>query len=361
MASHHLIRDAPITTHRRDHGPWDRVRYLWVQHLKPRIWRRRMPDGTEAQAREALAPQLEPTKKLPNELQWLLDAPLFIDSVQVEAFYDAVLRPDYEGDTLVLRDSVSTEAAFESGLKVGAGIPWFGKGEVDLSATLGRTRGHEREGTVHVVSNAYRHLLALAMHYAGSKPDRLVLAHPQDPDRSVKAANGDTVDLTDPSFATTTPRALIFLDLPAKTKFIPTAVELEDGRVQTLFGELAAAQQVAGDQAPWGYPATDASEDERNRYWQWYADYFRNSAALEVVENAVGEGTRLSWIDFRVPLGTDSKRSGPSMHLHIRARGGYDTGTFAYNLVGRGFRHGIRIVGTLKSEPDLNVLAIFDR
>jgi hypothetical protein len=320
-----------------------------------------MPDEARNRAQAALEPQPEPTKTLPYELQWLLDAPLFIDALQVEAFYDAVLRPDYAGDTVVLRDSVSTEAEFEGGLKVSAGIPWFGKGEVDLGASLGQTRGHEREGTVRIVSNAYRHLLALAMHYAGSKPDRLVLAHPHEPAREIKTAVGDPVDLTDLQFVTTTPRALVFLDLLPGAKFIPTAVELEDGRVRTVFSELAAAQQVAGEQAPWDYPKTDASDEERNRYWQWYADYFRNRAALDVVEKAAGDGKRFSWIDFRIPLGTDPKASGPFMHLHIAARGGFDTGVFAYNLVGRGFKHGIRIVGTLKSEPDLNVLAIFDR
>ena len=46
------------------------------------------------------------------------------------------------------------------------------------------------------------------------------------------------------------------------------------------------------------------------------------------------------------------------MHLHLGARGKYDTGVFAYNLVNRTFKHGVRLVGTLKSEPDLNVLAI---
>lgn len=44
--------------------------------------------------------------ELPRELLWLLDAPLFIDEKQVEAFYDAVLRPDYERTSLTLNDSV---------------------------------------------------------------------------------------------------------------------------------------------------------------------------------------------------------------------------------------------------------------
>ena len=42
------------------------------------------------------------------------------------------------------------------------------------------------------------------------------------------------------------------------------------------------------------------------------------------------------------------------------AHGDYDTGVFAYNLVRRGERYGLRIVGSLKSQPSLNVLAIYE-
>lgn len=33
---------------------------------------------------------------------------------------------------------------------------------------------------------------------------------------------------------------------------------------------------------------------------------------------------------------------------------------FAYNLISRGERYGLRIVGSLKSQPALNVLAIYE-
>jgi hypothetical protein len=76
------------------------------------------------------------------------------------------------------------------------------------------------------------------------------------------------------------------------------------------------------------------------------------------VEGAGDEGQKIAWIAFRVPL---AGNAGPFMHLHIAARGKYDTGVFGYNFIRRGHKHGLRIVGTLKSEPDLNVLAIFER
>ena len=48
-------------------------------------------------------------------------------------------------------------------------------------------------------------------------------------------------------------------------------------------------------------------------------------------------------------------------HLHVDAHGDYDTGVFAYNLIRRGWRFGLRIVGSLKSQLALNVLAIYEK
>lgn len=78
---------------------------------------------------------------------------------------------------------------------------------------------------------------------------------------------------------------------------------------------------------------------------------------MVVVEEAAAENGRIRWIDYRVPLTED----GDTLHLHLCPSGNYDTGTFAYNFVKRGYKHGLRLVGTLKSEPDMNVLAIYDK
>ncbi len=53
--------------------------------------------------------------------------------------------------------------------------------------------------------------------------------------------------------------------------------------------------------------------------------------------------------------------TGEMLHLHVVAHGDYDTGVFAYNLVRRGERYGMRIVGSLKSQPALNVLALYEK
>src|SRR5262249_33210858 len=99
-------------------------------------------------------------------------------------------------------------------------------------------------------------------------------------------------------------------------------------------------------------------QEERKHYWGWYRQRFRPRAAVQIVEKTIAKpGGRIRWIDYRVPIGSDDT----TLHLHLNAREQFDTGVFAYNLVQRGYKHGLRLVGTLKSEPDLNVLAIFEK
>jgi hypothetical protein len=78
---------------------------------------------------------------------------------------------------------------------------------------------------------------------------------------------------------------------------------------------------------------------------------------MVAVEEASSHKGRIRWIDYRLPV----TRAGDTLHLHVCPAGRYDTGVFAYNLIKRGFKHGLRLVGTLKSEPDMNVLAIYDK
>jgi hypothetical protein len=61
-------------------------------------------------------------------------------------------------------------------------------------------------------------------------------------------------------------------------------------------------------------------------------------------------------MDYRVTFGT-----GQTLHLHVAAHGDYDTGVFAYHIIRRGERYGLRIVGSLKSQPSLNVLVRWPR
>jgi hypothetical protein len=89
----------------------------------------------------------EPRKKeLPREILWLLDAPMFIDERQVDAFYDAVVRPDYEGTSVTLSESVNRSATFGGEVTLGAALPWFAKAEATAKAggEIGREHGQQR-------------------------------------------------------------------------------------------------------------------------------------------------------------------------------------------------------------------------
>src|SRR5439155_11572195 len=97
------------------------------------------------------------SEELPEQLLWLVDAPMFIDEKQVDAFYDAVVRPDYEGTSVTLSDSLSKSAKIGAEMTVGAALPWFGKAELkgEASGELARERGQQR--TLRPVSNSFRH------------------------------------------------------------------------------------------------------------------------------------------------------------------------------------------------------------
>ena len=97
---------------------------------------------------------------------------------------------------------------------------------------------------------------------------------------------------------------------------------------------------------------------ERREYWKWFDKNFSAERAMIAVEDASKEAkSRIQWIDYRVPLTAE----GETLHLHISPQGKFDTGVFAYNFIKRGFKHGLRLVGTLKSEPDMNVLTIYEK
>lgn len=298
---------------------------------------------------------VQPVPPLPAELLWLLDAPLFIDSVQVEAFYDAVLRPDYEGASLTLADKVNRDVKVGAETTVGAAIPWFTKAEGTLSAESTRSNAHEQEATLNVVSNPYRHLLALAIHYSTEKNNRLVLCRA---DGTAQAGGVEiTGKWTEDDFIEQSPRALLLLDLPPGTKLIPAALELDSGEVVLLFKTFAERLEALEAGAAPDYPGSDATEEQRALYWGWFDNNFKDREATIVIEDATKKN-KIAWIDFRMPLVQPSETF---LHLHIAPRSGYATGAFAYNFINRTFKHGARIVGTLKCEPDLNVLAIFEK
>lgn len=338
---------------------------------------------------------------LPENLLWLADAPLFIDNDQVERFYDAVVRPEAKSGQVTLQiteekaSRISAKVAGEASGKASAkgklspgmlldflsnAFP-FVKAEVELGAELqakaGGEGGYERnkrrvEGetlTLHHIETPQRQLEHLALHYLVNHTQRICFV------TDTRSEGWRSAELI-----SDVPRTLAFIDLPGQeqalreglpvTRLIPTAAEFGNGEVLSLFAELTAEN---GERPP-KYPDVDADKyrratpaerqamvqalpSQRKEYWAWFEANFNANRAMQVVEKASALRGGLRWIDFRVPLTLE----GDTLHLHVAPSQNYPTGTFAYNFIKRGHKHGLRLVGTLKSEPDMNVLAVYEK
>lgn len=309
-----------------------------------------------------------------NKLSWLADVPLFIDETQVGRFHDAVLRPDYQL-TKVLQNA-SSEKLKE--LKGSLGLD--GKGKVSLPAYLqvfglnadveatgkaegGLTRSSkygESEGREYVtIISAERQLEDLTTYYLLHHKNRIIFD--DGPLEGVLTAGTEWFHY-DSGIVRAVPRAIGFLDLPEGIKLIPTAAEFTNGKISILYktlhqrltGETGGPKEQYPSDLKDGLPALRKA---RKDYWTSFDRYFDERKAMIVIEEAASENGRINWIDFRLPLSSE----GDTLHLHICPQGKYDAGVFGYNFVTRGFKHGLRLVGTLKSEPDMNVLSVYEK
>ena len=241
------------------------------------------------------------------------------------------------------RDSTTARLA----AKLTALFPWL-RVDADAEARRTTTKGRQEGENIVLqpVESATRQLVELSLHYLVNQRDRIrLIGHGSPlPDRDAVGAS---------------PRMIAFVDACAGSRFLPQAAELNDGRVVTFFDPLIEILKQDGGVLPVGYPentTTEGGKLQRDAYWEWFSDRWNADKAVKVVEDIIGDGGRPRWVDYRARLHT-----GETLHLHVVARGDYDTGVFAYNLIRRGERYGLRIVGSLKSQPALNVLAIYDK
>lgn len=286
---------------------------------------------------------------LPRALMWIKDAPMFIDEANLARLYDAVIRPTFR-ESGPREITISEEQKNELVGKIKAGgslhIPsWlsslFSAG-LDLGAegSVGRTGtdGQKSVLRLEAITTPERQLEQLTIFYLVKRSDRLLVGAADGPERWQAENQADLL-----------PRALAFVDLPRGTKLIPMAAEFGSGHVVTLFDKLRAA---SGEYPP------KFVQSQSERYWRWFADHFDAGQAIEAVEAAaVAESSRVEWIDFRATL----TAPGATLHLHFHAAGRYNNGTFGYQMVRRCLGHGLRVVGTLKDGPDMNVLAVYER
>jgi hypothetical protein len=288
----------------------------------------------------------------PAWLGWLADAPMFIDGHQVGAFYDAVVRPVFRPVELQLTHERVRQLQESWGGKLDVTLTalfsWLKLGAGAETTATSSTDQHEAQSIVlQPVETPSRQLVELCLHYLASQPERICFYGGKEPqlpaDRAILRS----------------PRMIAFVDASPGTMFLPLAAELNDGRVVTFFDPLAERQVRGGGDLPGPYPdelAPEAGEPERDAYWEWFERHWNPNLAVQVVEDVIGTGGRPRWIAYRVRLSATE-----TLDLNVVGRGDYDTGIFAYDMVKRGWKYGLRIVGGLKSKPTMNVLAIYEK
>lgn len=277
---------------------------------------------------------------------WVKDSPLVIDDENIARLYDAIVRPAFKDGPRTIRltneqsDEVQTNFM---GTVRGSLSGLFGmfaaeaEGSAERQKAKSSKKESEQELVLEPISTSHRQLEQLIVYYSLLHPERLLVGD-----------NTALLDWHDRKLAQILPRALCLIDLPPGLRFIPMAAEFENGKVQRLFGDLA---HKAGRQLP----AYD--RDRKANYWLSLTELAEPARAAEVIEEASAEHGRVEWIDFRVVV----DGTGRSVHLHLESRGRYFTGAFAYMVVRRVVGHGLRLVGTLKDGPDLNVLAMYEK
>lgn len=311
------------------------------------------------------------TMKWVNILGWLADAPLFIDAPRVGNFYDAVVRPDAEGESVTLgfsrENHEQSTKTMKGGLDFSPGeiVSWLSNlipgikltGSLESAQATGAKEGTTTSMALRLINNPQRQLEHLIFHYLANQPGRLRLV--EDPGQSW---------WREPAEVCLVPRQFVFLDLPGRsesqgvrTKMIPMAAEFSNGKTVLLYDRLVKRLSEKAESLPIRYPerALGAKDlpSARREYWSWFNTNFAPIQAMLVVEEAASENGRIQWINFRLPLND----AGDTLHVSFSPGGGYDTGTFGHDLIMRGADHGIRLVGTMRSEPGVNVMAVYDK
>ena len=304
-----------------------------------------------------------------KRLWWLADAPLFIDEPLIASFYDSVVRPEFElqGKTIGAISEKTHELLIGGSAGGEIGLPAFlttvlPDAKVKLEGKAERKTGgsshSSEEQEWKAVQTASRKLEELIAVYVANHHFHGRLMFMDCPTSFIQTLSGASVPFG--SFAggsDSFPRALVFLEVKPGARIIPTMCEFKEGGLAPLYEQLIARLWPSGDQKP-QYPGATSpnASDERRAYWNVISQRYDSRIAMEVLEAAVHEKSRLDWIDFRLRL----DEAGETLHLHISPRGIYSAGTFGYNFIRRGDRKGVRIVGALKRGPDLNVLAMFE-
>lgn len=298
-----------------------------------------------------------------GKLWFLIDIPLFIDTVGIGQLFDAMVRPEWQASSRV-RTQVEADAASVKGkgeVASKSGIPVFLQGEVKLGleGELKNERSVSQAMNEENNRSPEMNLEKIVNRYVNDFPDRILFA--SETLDSATDMNGDPRTWADIDKLLTEPgiRPLIVMDLNEGVHLMPMFAETIDGQDVPMYERLIEAlgiKRTIGRYPQRPGDSSDSFEPENIAYWDAIDDAFDSILAVRVVESA---RARLHWIDYR--LRTKNAKGTTPMHLNILARGGYANGTFAYQFIRRADNYGIRMIGTLKRGKDVNVLGIYER
>lgn len=300
-----------------------------------------------------------------GRLWWLIDAPLFVDRPLVDRLHDAVVWPELGAQETEKSTHKKIETAIAGQAEAAAsgdlGLPKFIEflaPKIEANAKLaGQASRQSIEETNDLtkgrrIENAGRRLNELALEYLKNYPNRLLFVDA--PGGGYSGVSGPIRSEYVELLLQSPPRPLVFLDIKQGSPIFPTMIEMETGGFQAVYKVLEEQAKKAGHETT--YPRDSRDLAKLKTYWGQLRTTFSSRDAMEALENACKDG-RIGWIDFRLLF----EESGATAHLHVVPAGAYHTGVFGYNFIHRGHKHGCRVVGSLKSGNDINVLAIYER
>lgn len=300
--------------------------------------------------------------------QWLVDSALFIDEKQINKLHEAIVKPEFELVSIAEGNSESAKKTVQNKWKIDAQAGGTLIEIVKAKLKVGYQRNTKNEeGETKIATENF-----VPVNSPERKLEELTSLYQLGNDTGTehkfiydKFEIGDTEApqwYTEYSNNVPTPKPLCFFELPPKTCLIPAAAEFEDGTVAMLFSDFRKMLTSENGGPVERYPEPEKYESNemllkaREDYWDSYAKYYSATKAMICIEEACSKHGKIRWINFRVPVTS----SGHTLHLNIVADEKYNAGTFAYNLAKRFYKHGGKLVGMLKAEPDLNVLAIYE-
>lgn len=304
--------------------------------------------------------EYEARQKRLGNLWFLIDIPLFIDTVGVGQLFDAMVRPEWRKISRQRTEGEVDTAGLtaKGGISGGADIPLFLTAKVKLGLEGQLTNQTSESLAVSEESNRSpeMNLEKIVNYYVADFPQRLLYV--KDDLETLEDLDGNTYSWTsvDTLFQKPGIRPLVVLDLPEGVKLMPMFAETVEGEDVALYKMLVEALGIKRTMPPPGDRTKPDYNEKQTLHWDAYARAFDSEIAMEVVESA---RARLHWIDYRV-CAKDVYGVSP-LHINILARGEYANGTFAYKFVRRANHVGIRIIGTLKRDKDVNVLGIYER